>query len=239
MWRSLQWIAVERFWPVPDKVLILGGTREAAQLARNLCEKGDEVITSLAGRTKEPAPLAGQTRIGGFGGAEKMAGWITENGITRLIDATHPFAVQISHNARIAARLADIPLEIRTRKPWQIQDGDNWQSVSGPVEAANAIPTKSRVLLALGSQHLSAFYHRDDVHFTVRMVDPPEQPLPFHSHTILAGKPSSHWRDEMQLLKDQNITHIVCRNSGGAGANAKIRAARELGLPVIMIGRPE
>ena len=225
--------------PESERILILGGTREAAQLAQTLTDDGVDIITSLAGRTKEPVPVAGETRIGGFGGVDKMARWIIENQITKVIDATHPFARQISKNAEQACRIANIELARRTRPPWEKQDGDNWQLVESLEEAANALPENARVLLALGSQYLSAFSRRSDVHFLVRMVDQPPANPGLANHHLVLGRPSSDWREEAALLRDHKISHIVCRNSGGTGAYAKVIAARELAIPIIMIKMPE
>ena len=218
-------------------VLILGGTREAAELAAELAAAHPDwrIITSLAGRTKEPAPVAGETRIGGFGGAEGLAAYIRTEGVTRLIDATHPFATQISANARAAADMTGVPLEVRTREPWQRQPGDLWTEVSSLEQACDAVPAGARVLLALGSQHIALFAARADVHFLVRMVDKPETPLPLPDHTLRIGKPGNTAAEETELLKTHAITHIVCRNSGGDGAYAKIEAARQLQLPVIVV----
>ncbi len=220
-----------------ERILILGGTKEAAALAATLVAKGHHVTSSLAGRTREPTPLAGETRVGGFGGATGLAKWLQDHNITRLVDATHPFAQQISKNALEAARITGIPLESHQRAPWAKEPGDIWQTVADSSCAVSAIPQGARVLLALGSQHIAAFAKRNDVHFVVRMVDQPATALPFAQSTLVLGKPSPNWPDEAQLLKHHHITHIVCRNSGGDGAYAKIRAARRLEIPVIMIAR--
>lgn len=221
----------------PEKILILGGTREAADLARELAAKGLDVTTSLAGRTKEPAPVEGKLRIGGFGGAEGLAAYLTKEDFTRVIDATHPFARTISANAVKACDIAALPLDIRTRMPWERQPGDLWTEVATLEDAANALPPDARVLLALGRQYLDAFLTRTDCHFVIRMVDPPESPLTFASHEILTAKPSSDPNEEAALFGSHAITHIVCRNSGGDGAYAKIMAARRMELPVVMVGR--
>lgn len=219
-----------------EKILILGGTREAAQLAAELVADGHDVTTSLAGRTREPAPLQGKTRIGGFGGAEGLADYLVREKFDRLIDATHPFAKNISQNAHAAAELAGIPLDIRNRAPWERKPGDNWIEVASLEEARDAIPPGARILLALGSQHIGPFAGRADVHFVVRMVDQPDAPLALPDHVLVTGTPGD-LAAEQRLLQEHAITHIVCRNSGGHGAYAKIEAARKLELPVIMIGR--
>jgi precorrin-6A/cobalt-precorrin-6A reductase len=222
-----------------ETILILGGTREAAALARELvAAKPDaRIITSLAGRTKEPAPLAGEVLTGGFGGVDGLARYLQENRVTRLIDATHPFARQISANAVEAASIAGVPLEIRTRKPWARQPGDTWIGVETLEQARDAIPPRARALLALGSQHIGLFASRDDVHFVVRMIDPPATPLDLPDHALVLGRPGETAAVETMLLIAHAITHIVCRNSGGTAAYAKIEAARDLGLPVIMVRR--
>lgn len=219
------------------KILILGGIKEASTLASKLVEQGHDVTSSLAGRTKEPKPIKGKVRIGGFGGVEGMVDYIKSNGIELLIDCTHPFAKKISANATEASRLANIKLEVRTREPWKKQSGDHWLEVKNLEEAKQSIPKSARVLLALGRQYIALFQTREDVFFLVRMVDQPELALPLPNHQLLIGKPSSDWRDEKAVLVENKITHIVCRNSGGTGAYAKIEAARNLKLPVIMVGR--
>ncbi|MGI9354234.1 MAG: cobalt-precorrin-6A reductase [Rhizobiaceae bacterium] len=221
------------------RILILGGTREAAELAAELVAEVHDVTTSLAGRTKEPALVAGNVRIGGFGGAQGLAQWLTENGIERLIDATHPFAKQISRNATEAAVATGVEFERLERPPWQKHTDDKWHEVITLEHAAAAVPAGARALLALGGQHLSAFATRADVHFVIRMIDPPETPLPFVQHDLILDRPSQDWREEAKLLEAKLITHIVARNSGGDGAYAKIEAARKLGVPVIMIERPK
>lgn len=217
-------------------VLILGGTREAAQLAQKLVEENPKarIISSLAGRTREPKPIAGEIRIGGFGGADGLTNYIRENNVTRLIDATHPFAVNISRNAAIAAANTGIVFEIRRRAPWPKLKDDHWWEVEDLEAACAAIPAQAKVLLALGSQHIAIFTERSDVHFVVRMVDPPETRLPFAKHTLVLGTPGDT-EQETALLKKHRITHIVCRNSGGEGAYAKIEAARQLCIPVIIV----
>lgn len=224
--------------PDSERVLLLGGTREAVELAAELTRAGHQVITSIAGRTREPREVAGEMRVGGFGGAEKMAQWIRDNHIEKVIDATHPFATQISANARRACTITDVPLDIRRRKPWPKMPADDWIEVADLKSAATTIPTRARVLLAIGSQHIQPFSSREDVDFFIRMVDPPQEPLNLTRHTLILGRPSKDWRNEAQLMSDNQITHVVCRNSGGAGAYGKIIAARELAIPVIIIKMP-
>lgn len=219
------------------KILILGGIKEASTLACELICEGHNVTSSLAGRTKEPKPITGKTRIGGFGGVDGLVEYIKANEIELLIDCTHPFAKQISANAKEASKLANIKLEIHSRKPWQKHQNDRWIEVQSLEEAKETIPKNARVLLALGSQYIDLFQSREDVFFLVRMVDEPEQELPLPNYQLLIGKPSSDWLEERSVLVENKITHIACRNSGGTGAYAKIEAARDLGLPIIMVSR--
>lgn len=222
-----------------ENILILGGTKEAAALAQTLVAKhgSHAVTTSLAGRTKEPKPLAGRVRIGGFGGAQGLADYIRESGVTRLIDATHPFAKQISDNAQRAADITGITFEKHQRLPWQKRDGDRWIEVKDLAAARDILPSGARVLLAIGAQYLSQFAGRDDITCIARTVDGAPQSSPLPVATWITGTPSTDWQNEADLLRDYAITHIVCRNSGGEGAYAKIVAARKLCLPVIMIQR--
>ncbi|MEM8541332.1 MAG: precorrin-6A/cobalt-precorrin-6A reductase, partial [Pseudomonadota bacterium] len=174
-----------------EVILILGGTKEASELAESLVHEKPKarVISSLAGRTKEPAPVLGEVRIGGFGGADGLARFITQNEVTQLIDATHPFAKNISKNARLAAAMTEVSLAVRQRQPWKKQPGDHWIEVADLETARDAIPAASRVLLALGSQYIAAFASRSDVHFIIRMVDEPSQALPFDNFKLELGKP--------------------------------------------------
>lgn len=224
------------------KILILGGTKEAAALAANLIKEGHDVTTSLAGITKDPSHIEGKIRIGGFSkgvvsGAMGLAGFLEDGCFDQLIDATHPFAKQISENAKIAANISGISLKIVSRPPWIKQCGDLWAEVSSLEEAVNTIPKDAKVLLALGSKYIDIFESRYDVTFLVRMVDKPEFTLRLPKHTLILGKPNIKIEQEIAILIDHKITHIVCRNSGGTGAYAKIEAARALSIPVIIVGR--
>ncbi len=221
-----------------EKILILGGTREASDLAAELVAAGHDVTTSLAGRTREPAPIAGKTRIGGFGGADKLADYLRAGKFTQLIDATHPFATRISANAKRAAELAGVAFEQRTRSPWQRQPGDHWIEVASLEAARDILPSGASVLLAIGGQHLGAIAGRDDIHFVIRRVDPPDRPNAFANCDWVIGRPGDV-DDEIRLLRNKRITHIVCRNSGGDASYAKIEAARQLGIPVVIVAPPD
>ncbi|MCW4117140.1 cobalt-precorrin-6A reductase [Aurantimonas sp. MSK8Z-1] len=222
-----------------DTILILGGTAEAGALAGELAAARPNlrVITSLAGRTAAPSLPVGEVRIGGFGGADGLAAYLKEEGITRLIDATHPFAAGISRNAEKAAAAAAVPRLCLVRAPWMPVAGDLWTEVDCIGAARDALPGNARPFLALGRQHLSPFARRADLAPVVRMIDPPDPPLTFRADLVL-GKPSCEPAEEAALFTRLGVTHLVCRNSGGGASYAKIEAARALALPVIVIARP-
>ncbi len=219
-------------------MLILGGTAEAADLAGRLAGRRDlKIITSLAGRTVNPHPPAGETRIGGFGGVDGLSSFLAKAEIDLLIDATHPFAETISANAAQASRRTGTPLMSLVRAPWTPISGDDWRSVVTLEEARAQLPPSARAFLALGRQHIDVFAAREDVHFVIRMVDPPAGALPFRSCELILGKPGS-LAEEVDLLRSRAISHLVCRNAGGQASYAKIEAARRLSVPVIMLERP-
>jgi precorrin-6A/cobalt-precorrin-6A reductase len=225
------------------KVLILGGTGDAVKLAAKLVDIPTlEVISSLAGRTKKPVALVGQFRIGGFGGAEGLANYLRENAIDYLIDATHPCAGQITVNGAIAAQLANIPHLMLVRPQWERQSGDHWIEVETVATAAKAIPgSVKRVFITSGRQQLEPFLQRSqtypDTWYLMRSIDPPDIELP-NSKVLLDRGPFS-LEQERELLREYQIEAIVSKNSGGDATYAKIIAARELGIPIVMVQRPE
>ncbi|ELS33158.1 MULTISPECIES: cobalt-precorrin-6A reductase [Pseudanabaena] len=224
------------------KVLILGGTGDAVKLAAKLDSIAEiEVISSLAGRTNKPVALVGQVRIGGFGGVEGLANYLQDNAIDFLIDATHPCAGQITCNAALAARKVNIPHLMLVRPQWQKTEGDRWIEVESVEAAAKAIPASvHRVFITSGRQQLEPFLQRSLIYpemwYLIRSIDPPDLKLP-NSQVLLDRGPFSLER-ERQLLQDLRIQAIVSKNSGGEATYAKVIAARELGLPIIMVQRP-
>ncbi len=218
------------------RILILGGTTEAAALAAAFAELPVNAITSLAGRTRNPANLTGTVRSGGFGGADGLAAYLDSEGIDLVIDATHPYAVRISQNAVQATSMRGITIVRLERTAWEEKPGDHWINISHEAEAATAIPSGERVFLALGRQHIAPFAERADVHFVMRMIDPPEVTVPQDCEIVLA-RPGDY-AAEKHFLEIRRIGLIVSRNSGGSISYAKIEAARALGLPVMMISRP-
>jgi len=218
------------------KILLLGGTAEGYALAEYLVRTSANIITSLAGRTKNPRLPAGQVRIGSFGGVDGLTDYLRREDIRLVIDATHPFATQISANTIAAASQTGISLLRLERPSWQQQEGDNWIDAATPEEAAAVIPEGARIFLAIGRQYLAAFSHRHDLCFVARMLELPAMIPPFRTLQIILGKPENT-EDESRFLMENRIGCIVCRNSGGKASYSKIIAARQLGLPVIMIGR--
>jgi precorrin-6A/cobalt-precorrin-6A reductase len=221
------------------RVLILGGTHEAFQLAERLAAQGSvDFISSLAGRTREPRLPKGQVRTGGFGGAGGLARYLRDERITHLVNATHPFAAQISANAVAAADAAGIPLLRLLRPAWAARRDDRWVPARDAAEAAELCRREGgRIFLTLGSGELDAFAEIHNAHFLVRMVDAPER-LPLRDYRIIAARGPFSLQGELRLLAEHHIGLIVAKNSGGEATYAKIEAARRMGLPIIMIERP-
>ena len=224
------------------ELLILGGTGEASALVRAVLARFGETLnltTSLAGRTQRPGPLPGRIRIGGFGGAAGLAAYLTEHGVDRLIDATHPFAARISTAARLACEEARVPRLLLLRPPWRRHLLDRWIEVDSVAAAAKIVGSYGRrAFLTVGAGEVSCFAATAGVHFLVRLIDPPKRPLPLHCYDVVIGRGPFALAEERDRLKRHAIDVLVCKASGGAATEAKILAARELGLPVIMVQRP-
>lgn len=221
------------------RVLLLGGTSEASALARALASKGVDAVFSYAGRTDAPVAQPLPTRIGGFGGAAGLAAYLRAERVTHLIDATHPFAAQMSRNAIQACQAAGVPLIAFERSPWQPGAGDDWRSVAGIDEAVAALPDEpARVFLAIGKQTLAPFARKPQHHYLLRLVDPPEGPLPLPDAEAVIARGPFGVTDDLRLLTDRRIGWVVAKNAGGSGAEAKLIAARQLSLPVVVIERP-
>ncbi|RYE07270.1 MAG: cobalt-precorrin-6A reductase [Hyphomicrobiales bacterium] len=220
------------------KILILGGTGEARELAGRLVATGHQVVTSLAGRTQQPMLPAGDVRVGKFGGIPGLVGYLKMTGTDRLVDATHPYAGLISINAVAAAQQAGIKLVRFMRPAWVEPEGADWRHVASIADAASALPSGATVLVTTGHEGLELLLARDDCKLLVRLIEPPQMTLPHHARLILARGPYS-LEDETALFVRESITHLVTKNSGGEQISAKLVAARSTGAQVIMIGRPE
>jgi precorrin-6A/cobalt-precorrin-6A reductase len=220
-------------------LLILGGTTEATALARAVADRGVRATISFAGRVERPADQPIPRRSGGFGGVAGLAAHLRDTGVTHVIDATHPFAAQMSASAVAACEQARVPLIALTRPPWHPQPGDRWHIVPDVAAAVTALAgPPRRVLLAIGRMHLEDFAVNPQHFYLLRLVDPPvDMPrLPDH-YVIVARGPFTETGDRA-LLEAHGIDLVVSKNAGGTGARAKIDAARSLGLPVLMIDRP-
>ncbi|UWU87135.1 cobalt-precorrin-6A reductase [Bradyrhizobium yuanmingense] len=221
------------------RALILGGTADASLLAAEIARAGIDAVYSYGGRTRAPADQPLPTRIGGFGGVSGLADYIRAEGITHVIDATHPFAAEMSRNAVAACTETGTPLLALERAPWIKASTDNWIEVADVNPAVSALPdAPANVFLAIGRQHIAPFATKPQHAYTLRFVDPPDAPLPFAADVIVSRGPFT-LHSELAMMRTRGIAWIVARNSGGDGARAKIDAARMLGLPVIMISRPE
>ncbi len=220
-------------------LLILGGTTEATALCKQIDAERIPATVSFAGRVERPARHPVPRRIGGFGGVEGLVAYLNDNAITHLIDATHPFAAQMSANAVAACAQTNTPLIALTRAPWRAQIGDCWthvQDIAGAVVALNTAP--ERVMLAVGRMHLPEFAPNPQHFYLLRLVDAPSSPPEFPDHHVVVSRGPFTQGDDLALMQEFAITQVVSKNAGGTGAYAKIEAARALGLPVLMIDRP-
>lgn len=225
---------------MPLRVLILGGTTEASALARQVA--GDPrlaPILSLAGRTANPRPQPIATRTGGFGGIDGLVRFLRGEAIEAMIDATHPYADQMSAHAIAACRETGVPMASLVRAEWQAAAGDCWRAVPNFDAAASALgATPRRVFLSLGRQELHAFAAAPQHRYIARLIERPErEDLPPDLRLLQARGPFDR-EAELRLLTDERIEVMVSKNSGGNATYAKIEAARALALPIVMIARP-
>jgi precorrin-6A/cobalt-precorrin-6A reductase len=224
----------------PLRVLILGGTADANRLVTEVAKDPTiDAVLSYAGRTENPTlpPIA--WRVGGFGGVDGLVDYLRAENIARVIDATHPFAAQMSATAVTACAVANVPLLALERTPWQHTSGDRWIEVDNIATVADALgAAPRRVFLGIGRQHLQLFAAHPQHHYLVRLVDPPRAPLPLHEADVIVARGPFDLAGDRAMLVDHRIDIVVARNAGGDAAVAKIEAARTLGLPVVMVRRP-
>jgi precorrin-6A/cobalt-precorrin-6A reductase len=220
-------------------VLILGGTAEARELASALTIRPDlRVISSLAGRTDVPVPPPGEVRIGGFGGADRLAGWLRAEQVAAVVDATHPFAQAISAHAALACASSRTPLLRLLRPPWTAGPGDDWREAGSLQAAAELLPSSGRrAFLTTGRQGLGVFAPLEQTWFLIRCATPPAGPLPAARHVIVT-RDLGDAGTERAIMTKHRIDVLVTKNSGGAVAAGKLTAANQLGIPVVMIRRP-
>ena len=215
-------------------MLVLGGTGEARRLAAALVADGVPVLSSLAGRVAEPVLPAGDVRVGGFGGADGLAAWLVEQRPAAVVDATHPFAAGITANAAAACAATATPLLRLQRPGWTAQPGDDWRWADSLAHAATMV--HGTVFLTTGRRGLAAFAALPGP-VLVRSVDPPDATLPAGTTLLLARGPFSV-DDERELMRAHGVDVVVTKDSGGQMTEAKLTAARELGLPVVLVRRP-
>jgi precorrin-6A/cobalt-precorrin-6A reductase len=224
------------------EVLVLGGTAEARRLAEALVAEGAvHVVSSLAGRVRSPALPPGEVRVGGFGGPEALAAYLRERRVAAVVDATHPFAATITAHAASAAAVTGTPLVVLRRPGWTASPGDRWHRVPTLEAAARALDDPrvtrgERVLLTTGRQGVAAFAGNRQW-FLLRVVDPPDGPLPARTEVLRARGPFTP-DGELRLLAEHAIDVVVTKDSGGDATSAKLAAARRLGLPVVVVDRP-
>jgi precorrin-6A/cobalt-precorrin-6A reductase len=222
-----------------SNILILGGTLEASVLARALADRGATATLSYAGRVDKPRPQPVPVRVGGFGGTAGLQAYLREHAVTHLVDATHPFAATMSAHAVAAARGAGVAHLAFTRPAWTPVAGDRWRHVAdldGAI-AALAGPAR-RVMLALGRMHADAFAAQGQHHYLLRFVDVPAVAPILPHHDIVVDRGPFDVEGDARLMRKHRIDLVVCKNAGGRGAEAKLIAARALGLELIMIDRP-
>lgn len=226
----------------PFRILLLAGTGEARQLAERLSTVIDiDVTASLAGVTRDPRPYPVATRIGGFGGADGLALYIEDQGFDLILNASHPFARVMCANAADAAVATQTPLVRLLREPWRPGAGDQWLDVADMAEAVAALPNGARVLFATGHgsvEQIAAAAPGDSIWAAIRLIDQSNQPFPLEQGEFIVARPPFRTEQETELMQRLQITHLVTKNAGGKSGMAKLRAARELGVRVIMINRP-
>ncbi|WP_176598841.1 cobalt-precorrin-6A reductase [Sphingobium sp. 15-1] len=222
-----------------SNILILGGTTEASALAVALAERRVRAVLSYAGRTDRPRAQPVPVRVGGFGGVAGLVRHLREESVTHLVDATHPFAATMSEHAVAAAQEAGVAHIMLTRPPWIAAEGDRWTHVPDIAGAVAALEGPARnVMLALGRMHVDAFAAQPQHHYLLRFVDKPAVAPGLPRHALVVDRGPFSVEGDMRLMRDHGIGCIVSKNAGGSGAEAKIVAARMLGLPVVMIDRP-
>jgi len=223
--------------PNDQKILLLSGTADARIIADHLAKTPHLIAEmSLAGVLSKPPKMALPLRIGGFGGIDGLVQYIYDHGITILIDATHPYAAQMSHHAVMACEKTGIRRLTLWRPPWQAEPEDNWHGFADWPELINAVPSGARVFMAAGQDGMKALPQSPEFSVVARALAKPED-LPDYVEMIkdLPGKTPEA---EVEIFQQHQISHIICKNSGGTSSQAKLLAARTLRLPVLMINRP-
>ncbi len=220
-----------------ERILILGGTGEALGLAQALTDEGFHTVISLAGVTASPHLPVGEVRRGGFGGEAGLAEYVRHENTRAILDATHPFAAQISRHAHGAAQATGIPYLRLERPPWRPEAVDRWIEVANIVGAIAALPEGARPLVTIGRKEIAPFFARTDLAGVARMIEAPGVSVPA-GWTLIQARPPFDLESEIRLLDKHDITHVVAKNSGGELTRAKLVAARERKIPVVLVARP-
>ncbi|HAJ83556.1 MAG TPA: cobalt-precorrin-6A reductase [Rhodobacteraceae bacterium] len=219
-------------------VLILAGSGEARQIAQYCARWGIRAIGSLAGATRQPSKLSVYTRHGGFGGADGFRDYLTAHQITAIVDATHPFASNITRRSFEIAQEMGLPLLRFERPEWVPMAGDHWLTLTDETEAVNYIKPGAVVFLATGRQSLPKFANLSHARLICRQIDPPDSEFPWPNGQYLIGRPPFSVADEESLFRQLDVDVLVVKNAGGASSRTKLDAARRLGISVLMIARP-
>ncbi len=220
-----------------DRILVLAGTTEARALANALVTEGHDLVTSFAGVTREPLLPKGRIHIGGFGGVQGLVDFMRAEAIAHVIDATHPFAAQMSAHAATACVQMSVPLLRLERPAWRMEKGDAWLSAANMEEAVARIPGGSRVLVTTGRKGLASLLTRQDLSGAIRTIEPPAVALPA-TWQLLLDRPPHAVAAELDLITRERITCLLSKNAGGETTSAKLAAARQSGITVVMIERP-
>src|SRR6266567_481061 len=236
----ISWRATEESPSTPSSPMpMMDSQRDPVQIAGSVIMEQAPMRVLILGGTTKPRTQPVRTRIGGFGGADGLAAWLQQEAIAAVIDATHPYADQISSNAVTACGRLAIPLATIMRPAWQPEPGDTWLTVASAEAAADALgPVPRRVFLSLGRLELGAFATSLHHHYISRMIDPPEGVLLPRDIRLIFDRGPFDEQAETALLMDEKIDVLVSKNSGGAATYAKITATRRLGIHVVMIARP-
>lgn len=223
--------------PREHRILILAGTAEARNLANALVALGVDVISSFAGVTQDPLLPVGRIHRGGFGGSEGLRDFLRAERISLVVDATHPFAAQMSAQASTACVAEHIRLMRLERPQWQAEQGDTWISAADMADAVTRIPPDCHVLVTTGRKGLAGLFARRDLTGLVRSIEKPAEKLP-DGWSLLLDRPPYNTESEQRLMEVEGITCLLTKNAGGGSTVAKLTAARALGVPVVMIARP-
>lgn len=219
-------------------LLLLAGTGEAVRLAKEIAAAGIPAVASLAGATRAPKPLGLPTRTGGWGGEAAFRDWLEAEGITAILDATHPFAARISARTQAVARATGRPYLQLLRPEWRPEPGDDWTMLDREEDVAAYVPAGAVVFLATGRQTLDRFANLEGRTVYCRQIDPPDTPFPFTGGQFIVNRPPFSVEDEEALFRKLRVDWLIVKNAGGEVPKTKLTAARNLGIRVGMLRRP-